>query len=57
MLDNVINEPSRLIVLLDKKNKVHFINDAAYSIFGIECGETFPEKGYAPIKTLRPAFI
>lgn len=48
MLDNVINEPSRLIVLLDKKNKVHFINDAAYSIFGIECGETFPEKDMLP---------
>lgn len=48
MLDNVINEPSQLIVLLDKKNKVHFINDAAYSIFGIECGETFPEKDMLP---------
>lgn len=48
MLDNVINEPPRLIVLLDKKNKVHFINDAAYSIFGIECGETFPEKDMLP---------
>lgn len=48
MLDNIINDSSRLIILIDKKSQVHFINEVAYSVFGIECADHFPEKDIFP---------
>lgn len=52
MLDNIINDSSRLIILVGKNDQVHFINEMAYGVFQIECGQTFPEKEILPARLL-----
>ncbi len=42
MFKNIINDETLAIVLLDRNNKVQFINEKAFFIFNIEQGELFP---------------
>ena len=42
MLNDVADESSLAIVLLDLKNRIHYINEKAYGIFGLDQGQFFP---------------
>ena len=50
MLNDVADESSLAIVLLDLKNRIHYINEKAYGIFGLDQGQFFPVETVLPEK-------
>lgn len=41
MIANVVEEAHRGIILLDYRNRIHYINELAYQIFGLKTGDDF----------------
>lgn len=53
MMNEIVDESSRAIVLLDAGDTIHYINEKAFGLFGANQGEKFAQSSFCRKNLLR----